>query len=517
MSETRKEPLTVRALAGVDYLFFGAFACIKVLMHFLTNGNYGYFRDELYYIDCAKHLDWGYVDHPPLSIFLLELTRLLLGDSLFAIRLPVVLCGAAVVVLAGFITRELGGGRFAQALTCLVFLLAPIYIAMSTFFSMNVFDFFFWSLCIFLLARILNTGNARLWLWFGLVAGLGLQNKMSMAFFGVFVVVALALTPERRWFRDKHLWIGGAIAGAIFLPNLLWQAAYGWPTLEFMRNAALYKNAPVSFFDFLVGQLQLMQPFSAVLWIAGIFWTFRTEAGKRYRVFSLTFVLLYLFFAFTNGKVYYLAPAYPLVICPGALCFEHFTLERRRWLRPAFTGLLVAGGAALLPLALPVLQPDTLIRYLQALGLAPPQQERGHTGAMPQHFGDRFGWPEMVAFIAEEFKQLSPEDQAKCAILVENYGQAGAIDFFGPALGLPTAICMHNNHYFWGPGEATGEVVMTYGFSKEEVEQMFEESTELGRFSHPNAMPYETDVPLFLCRRIKVPVADAWHVGRNFI
>jgi 4-amino-4-deoxy-L-arabinose transferase-like glycosyltransferase len=199
-------------------------------------GPYGYFRDEFYYLDCAANLDWGYVDQPPLSMLILAVTRLLLGPSIFAIRIPAILAGAATVAVAGLLAREMGGGKFGQALAGLSLIAAPVFLTMSSFFSMNPFDYLFWAIAAYILVRIINTGNARLWLWFGVIAGLGLENKMSMAFFGGLLAIALILTPQRKYYLDWHLWFGGGIALAIFLPNILWQVAHGWPTLEFIHD-----------------------------------------------------------------------------------------------------------------------------------------------------------------------------------------------------------------------------------------------------------------------------------------
>ncbi len=210
------------------------FSTSALLIHLLTNRGYGYFRDELYYIACGQHLDFGYVDLPPLSALLIRLSRVLFGDSLFAIRLLPALAGAGTVA----ITRELGGHRWAVALGCTASLFAVVFLANGNFFSMNAFEPLFWMGCIYLLVRIINGGSSHLWLLFGLLAELGVENKHSTVFFGAGIFVALLLTPERRHFSKKWIWLGGLIAFAIALPNIFWQVRHHWATYELLSNIA---------------------------------------------------------------------------------------------------------------------------------------------------------------------------------------------------------------------------------------------------------------------------------------
>ena len=370
-------------------MLVGAFAALKLLIHLLTLNlaPYGYFRDEFYYLDCASRLDWGYVDQPPLAVLILAITRHLFGPSILAIRMPAILAGAATVAIGGLIARAMGGRLFAQALTCLALIAAPIFLAMSSFFSMNPFDYLFWTLAGYLVVRIISTGNARLWLLFGLVAGLGLENKLSMAFFGGLLAAAMLLTPQRKYFLDRHLWLGGGIALLLFLPNILWQIAHGWPTLEFMHDTNLYKNLPVTLPKFLLGQLLFMGPAAAPIWIAGAAYGLCSKNGRKFALFSLIYLGLLIVFYLNNGKAYYLAPVYPMLLAMGAVWIEQGTAQRRR-IRWALVGLLVLSGPVLAPNAIPLLRPETMITLQNAMHFRAPQQERAHAGVLPQHIGD---------------------------------------------------------------------------------------------------------------------------------
>src|SRR6266536_2511508 len=281
-------------------------SALALLVHLLTNSRYGYFRDELYYIACGRHLAFGYVDQPPLSIAVLWLSQLLFGDSLFAIRLFPALAGAGTVALAGMIARELGGRAWAVALSCAAALCAPFYLSVGNFFSMNAFEPLCWMGCIYLLVRIINEPEVagKLWLWFGAILGLGLENKHSMAFFAAGILAGLLLTPERRHFARKWIWLGGLVAFAMALPNILWQARHHWPTYELLNNIAhSNKNVRLSPTQFIAQQIVLMNPATLPLWIAGLLWVFGSRDGGRYRAIGIIYLVTLAEFLLLHGKV----------------------------------------------------------------------------------------------------------------------------------------------------------------------------------------------------------------------
>ena len=312
-----------------------------MFVHLLTNGRYGYFRDELYYIACGRHLAFGYVDQPPLSILLLRLSQLLLGDSLFAIRLLPALAGAAIVALTGIIALDLGGRAWAVALACAGSLCALFNLAVGNFFSMNAFEPLFWTGSIYLLVRIINGGSSTLWLWFGVVLGLGLENKHSMAFFGAGILVGVLLTPERRHFAQKWIWLGGLIAFVIALPNVLWEARYHWPTYELLSNIAhSNKNVALNPLQFIAQQAVFLNPGTLPLWLAGLFWLFGSRDGRRYRIIGIIYLVTLAEFIVLHGKSYYLAPAYPMLFAAGGVAVERIFAVRLTWLKPALLAVI---------------------------------------------------------------------------------------------------------------------------------------------------------------------------------
>src|SRR6266480_1205769 len=450
------------------------FSMAALLIHLLTNGRYGYFRDELYYIACGRHLDFGYVDQPPLSILLLRVSQLLLGDSLFAIRLLPALAGAAIVALTGIIAREIGGRVWAVALACAATLSALFYLAVGNFFSMNVLEPLFWMGAVYLLVRIINGGSPTLWLWLGVLLGLGLENKHSTAFFAAGIFVGLLLTSERRHFAEKYIWLAGVIAFAIALPNILWQALHHWPTYELLSNIAhSNKNVALSPAQFIVQQIVFMNPGTLPLWLAGLFWLFGSREGRRYRALGIIYLITLAEFIVLHGKSYYLAPAYPMLFAAGGVAIERIFVSHLKWLKPVLLSAMLVTGALFAPLVVPILPPDKLVAYMRAIRFQPPRTETSHTAALQQVFADQFGWEQMVGSVAHVYHHLRPEDEKRAAIFCQNYGEAGAIDFFGPKLGLPPAISGHQNYFLWGPRDWTGEVVLVLDTRDDDERELF--------------------------------------------
>jgi hypothetical protein len=496
-----------------------SFSAIALLVHVLTNGRYGYFRDELYYIACARHLAFGYVDQPPLSILLLRSSQLLLGDSLFALRLLPALAGAAIVALTGIIARELGGHTWAIALACAGSLCALFYLAVGNFFSMNAFESLFWMGAVYLVVRIINGGSPTLWVWFGVLLGFGVENKHSTVFFGAGILVGLLLTPERRHFAKKYIWLGGLIAFVIALPNVLWEARYHWPTYELLSNIAhSNKNVALSPVQFIVQQAVFLNPGTLPLWVGGLFWLFGSRDGRRYRVVGIIYLVTLAEFIVLRGKSYYLAPAYPMLFAAGGVAVERVFAARLMWLRPALLTLVLITGALCAPTVLPLLPPDKLITYMQAIHLEPPRTETSHTGALPQIFADQFGWEQMVGSVAHVYHHLRPEDEKRAAIFCQNYGEAGAIDFFGPRFGLPPAISGHQNYFLWGPRDWNGEVILVLDTNDDDERELFGSVEDLGQIvSSPWAMPFERRRHIYLCRDLKMSVRELWPRAKTWL
>ena len=512
-------PVAIQRRWRVHLTVIVLFTAVALLVHLLTSGRYGYFRDELYYIACGRHLAFGYVDQPPFSILLLRLSELLLGSSLFAIRFLPALAAAATVAITGLIAHELGGRAWAVALACAGSLCALFNLAVGNFFSMNAFEPLLWMGCVYLLARIINGGSPWLWLWFGVLMGIGLQNKHSTAFFAAAICVGLLLTPERRRFTAKWIWLGGVVAFAIALPNLVWQMRHHWPTYELLTNIShSNKNVALSPGQFILQQVVFINPGTLPLWVAGLCSLFASSDGRRYMALGITYVVLLATFIIMHGKSYYLAPVYPMLFAAGGVAVERIFANRLRWVRPGFLVVILASGAVLAPLVIPILPPAKLVAYMRAIGMQLPRTETSHTAPLPQIFADQFGWQEMAASVGHVYNHLRPEDKKRAAIFCRNYGEAGAIDFFGPKFGLPPAISGHQNYFFWGPRDWTGEVALVLDTNNEDERQQFASVEDLGQIvSSPWAMPFERRIHIYLCKDLKTNVREFWPRVKNWL
>jgi hypothetical protein len=489
-----------------------ALALGKLLIQFAGINHYGFFRDELYYMACGEHLAWGYVDQPPLIALIAWIVRHSSGYTLFALRLRPAIIGAAVVYLTGRLTRDLGGGLFAQFLAATAILLAPAYLAFDSFFSMNAFEPLFWLLCAWIAIRIVKGASPKLWLAFGAVAGIGLENKHSMLVFGFALVVGLLLSGQAHLFRSKWIWIGGAIALAIFLPNLIWEARHGWPQIQVVRNAQEFKNVQISPAQFLFEQVLFLQPLALPIWLAGLIWYFALPEGKRFRFLGWAYIVVMAIFIGFDGKSYYALPVYPILMAAGGAALEKlFAAPKRRWLTVAYPALLVIVGILTIPFGVPVLPVDTFLKYSDLLPYAHAvKTERDATADLPQLYADMFGWENMAEQIGRVYHDLPPAEQQDCAILAGNYGEAGAIDHYGPSLGLPKAISGHNSYYDWGPRSYTGSCVILFGERADQYKDYFGESNLVATITDPYVGVAERNVHVYVCRKPSAPLATLW-------
>ncbi len=492
-----------------------ALAAAVFLLELAVGPRYGLFRDEYYYLACADHLAWGYVDQPPLSIAVLAAVRRALGDSLPAVRLVPALLGAELILLGGLLSRALGGGRYAQVLGAVAVAVVPQYLGQAGSYSMNSFDLVFWAAAALLLAELTpEERGVRRFVVLGIVLGLGLLNKLSVLFFGAGLALALVATPLRRLLRRPGPWLAGAIAGLVFLPHVLWQVQNGLPTREFIENATRFTNVALSPAQFFAGQITEIHPLNAPLWIAGLAWLLFARRGRPYRALGIVYVVAFVILAAQHSKPYYLGPAYPPLLAAGAVVVESV---RWRWIRPVIVTVLLLSGAALAPFAIPALPVETFIAYQRALGATPTPSERSALGPLPQFFADRFGWQELTDAVAAAYRGLSTEDQGRVVIVTSNYGEAGALRYLGRRLRLPPAVSQHNSFYFWGPGRQDVDLAIIVGMNPDGLREAWTSIEVAGRWHSAYAMPYERRWPILVCRGLKLPLRDAWRRGRHFI
>lgn len=510
-------------------LLAAIFALLKFFIHLGTNLweahiGWGYFRDEMYYIICGQHLDWGYVDHGPIVGLQARLAILLFGKSLAGIRMFSALAGAIAVFFTGIITWALGGHRIAQAFAMLGILLAPEYLGLDSFLSMNSFESVFWMTAGLSLLMLLRGGSpTRWWILFGLAGGIGIENKPSMVVFLMALLIGLLLTPERRIVFTRGALIGVVLIVLLALPNLLWQIHHQFPTLEFIHNGKVEnKNVVLSPLQFIGAQILMMSPFSVFLWMAGVVWLLISRSAREWRFLGWTYIVfLLLMMATRDAKDYYLAAIYPAIFAAGAVCWQAL-LKRRAtaWLVPVYASIILITGILVVPMSMPVLAPQQWLDYTARLHLrkGAAQTENEATSAFPQFYADRFGWQEMVDDVTRIYNSLSPANRASAGILCSNYGEASAINFLGAGRGLPFAISGHNNYWLWGPHGETGSGVMIIinGASLDEMRKYYDSVEIAGVMNHPYAMPYEHR-NIYVCRGRKGSIPKDWADFKKYI
>jgi hypothetical protein len=482
-----------------------AIAFAKLLLHCYFNNRYGYFRDEFDYIACGDHLAWGYVDQPPMIPFLIRVCRAVLGDSLRSIRFIPALVSSLLVVQTAILAREFGGRRFALLLSAVTILLAPQYLSNGSLLGTNCLEPNLWMGCAYFAILAIKRNDPRNWLWFGVVAGLGMEEKYSIAVFGFGIVAGLLLTEQRRAFANKWIWLGGLSAFVIFLPNFLWNVHYHWPFVELIRNIKVDgRDVVLPPLQFFFQQTLLLLPLTAPIWITGLIALFFSQPLKSYRVLGWSYVVCYTVFFVLHGKNYYLAPVYPMLLAAGAVTIES-AIDRPRltWMKPAIVLVLLAAGVCLTPVVVPVLSPDRFIAYTKYLPFKLPVMEHKHERAvLPQWYADQFGWEEIVAETAQAWNRLSPAERNDCGIFAQDYGQAGAIDFLGRRYGLPPALSGHQTYFLWGPRGYSGNCMIVFDDKKETLEKYWENVEYVGT-SADNPYALERDLDVFICKGAK--------------
>lgn len=492
-----------------------ALGLVALGLHLWASGGYGYFRDELYFIVCGERLDWGFVDQPPLIPAVAGAMHFLFPGSLRMLRLVPALANAATVVLVAAVAWRLGGGLWAQAVAALCVLTGGVFLGIGTTLSTGALEPLAGLFCAYALIRMIRDGEERWWLALGVAAGIALQAKYLIAFWLAGLGLGLIATPARRSLLSPYLYGGIALAVLIALPNVLWQASNGWPFFELGRVAVERKNVVVPPLDFLWQTVEQFNDAAALVWLAGLvgfaFW-------KRFadlRLFAIAFVAFFAAMIVLHGKTYYLANALPVMIAGGAVALEAWLAPRI--LRIGLTTAIVAIGLVGAPFALPILPVVQFAAYQRALGIVPHrEEEQGQIGVLSQYYADMFGWPELAGRVAGIYRSLTPDERKQAVFLVNNYGEAAAIDVFGQSLGLPPAVSGHNNYYLRGPRGHDGSVVIRLGGKPEVLLKAYASCTAAGTTDSPWAMPSETGRTLWVCRGRHPPMDKAWASFKHY-
>ena len=448
---------------------------------------YGWHRDELYYLASSRHLSLGYVDYPPVTPLLARLDQALFPGSLPGLRLLSVLAGAAVIVIAALIARELGGNRLAQALTGLAVLISPEFIGTNILFQTVSFDQVVWAVACLLFVRLLRGANPREWLWLGLVFGIGLETKYTVIGLGVAMLVGLLVTRQRRLLASRWPWLGFGLAVLLLLPNIVWQVGHNWDSVAYTLQHRGNTDGPILYW---VQQVLLVGPQLLPLVVMGVVWLWRRE---QFRAAAATVIAVELLFFAAGGKAYYPAPIYPLIYAAGAIWLVGAI--RRQWLRRTVAVGAVVVTLILLPLGLPV---------LSAQGMA-----NSWIWKVRKDFADMYGWPELSQQVTSVYDGLPGSDRNSVMILASNYGEAGALDLYGR--GLPTVVCAHLTYYYWAPQRMNPSTVIVVGYQRSYLDQFFGEVEQAGTIGNAYGLRNdEFGTAIWICRHPRLPLDQAW-------
>jgi Dolichyl-phosphate-mannose-protein mannosyltransferase len=501
------------------WLVPGAVALVAFLLYLVPGlvGPYGPFIDELYYVACAKHLAWGYVDHPPLAPLLLRAAMIVGGDNLVVLRLLASTFGALTVLGTGLLAWRLGANRFGQGLASAAMLCAPIAQVLFGFYSMNAIEPLLWLVLCWLLVEIAACDRPQLWIAFGAAAGIALMTKHTVVTFLIALAVALVLTPARRQLASPWPWVAAVLAALVVLPNIAWQIAHGWPSLEFYRNAALNKNQPIGPLQVLGQQFMFMSPGTLPIWLTGLVVLLRRTRPIDLRHLAVTYLVLIGFLmASGQSRPDRAVGIYPVLFAAGGLAMGSLA-ARRRWVRFALPAWIAAWGLILLPIGVPVLPPEQLSAYAGALGVV-PQIERGEgkRSALPQWFADRLGWEALVKDAAAVRDSLPRDEQRAVMFFAPSYGQAGALEWLGESRGLVPVYSTHNNYHLWGPPPRDPSVAIVIGDRREALERLFDR-VELARVHEcGRCMPWRNRMPIWIVRGPRVQIAAHWRDWRHY-
>ena len=496
-----------------------ALAILAALLHGATAGRYGYFRDELYFIACSKHLAWGYVDQPPLVAFAAWLSAPA-GYSLLELRALPVLAAALTVYVAVVLTREIGGGRFAQMLAGVATLLVPAYLLLGNVLTTTSFEPLFWTLTTYAAVRIARAHDgsaARWWSLLTLAVALGAYGKYSILLLVLGLAAGLLAGSQRRILFSPRPFYAAGVALLLLSPNLSWQAAHNWPFIEVLRGDAVHRPAfqsgiALEFGDvarnasaFALEQIVYVNALAAPVWLAGVAAPFCMARLRDLRFISLAYIVVFAAAVALGAKGYYIIGIYASLLSIGAVAIE----RTAAWLRVALLSALTIAGVASMPLALPVLPVGGLIAYSQHVGLT------GRDGTVPHLvqpiFAEEFGWDRLARDVAAVYFSLPARVRAQTAVYADTYGDAGALDFFGPRYGLPPAISSQNAYYSWGIRGYNGGVLIAIGATRIDVLKKFYRRVTLVRTSaEPDKWIVEGPAPIYLCREPVAPLSEIW-------
>ena len=518
----QRPALASRAIASLSVL-----ACaLHVAVDWFSP--YGFQRDEFLYMAMGRHLRLWRMDFPPFIAMVSQVERMVLGESIVAIRLSSSIASGLIVLLAGLIARELGGRKFAQILAAVAVAASPLFLRAGVLFQPVVFDQLWWTLALYALARLCARATRedmldvapKWWIVLGVACGVGLLTKFSLFFFGAALVAAIVIAPQRRILLTPWPWLAAVIAFVIGSPSIAGQIALGYPVVDQMKTLQGSQLAHVSVWSFVTDQLHWGPGLLVAL--VGALYLVLSRSMRPFRAVGWTCIGAFMLLLVLHGKSYYIGPIYPTLFAAGALAFdrwlEHSGAPWRLVARVAAAVVLVGYACIALPIELPIFSKETTAAFVSKSGVtSAARTNQGTQLRLPQDYADMLGWPELVNAVAKVYDSLPPEKRAQVVLIGENYGEAGAMEFYGPRLGLPRVVSAAGSYWFFGPGEKPGMVVISLGVTREDMQKFFGTVTPAGRVLNDWGVPEEQDVSIYVGENPKATLQQVWPslAGRN--
>ena len=499
-------PAVAGRLATAPRLGIAAIAAAAFGIEMAVSGRYGYVRDELYFLSAGHHLAFGYVDQPPLTPLLARLGAVLGGNTLVGFRVLPALALAALVVLTAAISRQLGAGRTGQLLAALAAATCGEYLGAMHELTTTTPDFVCWAVTLYLVVRLLTSQDPRWWLAIGAAVGVASEAKWNVAFLVAALAAGFLATDARRLLRSRYLLIGCVIAAALAAPDVIWQMAHGWPSLDVFRS--LQAQAGHNRITYWLAQVLFTGPVLAPVWIAGAIWSVRSPAARLFRPVGIACVIVIVLQFILGGKPYYPGGAYTFLLAAGCVPLERWLAARKTWssrITPAarMGALMLVGAVVAAPVTLSVLP-------ARALHTVPLQK-------INYDLGEEIAWPKLVALVAREYHALPPAQQRQTTILTGNYGEAGAIDRYGPGLGLPQAYSGNNNFWLWGPPPADRRAAIAVNVDPALLHREFTHVRHIATFWNGlGVSDDEQGAQVFLATGLKSSWPHAWPAFRDY-
>lgn len=494
-------------------------AAIKFALHLYLAPGYGYFADEFYSIILSRHLALGYVDVPPLTPALVALSQALLGQSLFALRIFPALAGAFTLVFVCLITRELGGKTFAVGLSALIFIFLPLWLMLDSIFCYDSIDQLILAGFLFTLVRFLRSGERKLWIVMGGIAGVACMTKMTIPFLAPGFLLALLISKYRRDLLTPWPWLGGVLCLAILSPYIIWQINNNWLTLEYWQNYSNIRLYKFDFLQFLINIFAYLNPLLLPIWLIGLYRLFRPFKGKNYIFLAVLFIA-------TMGVMFYFRAAARMIgelfipLIAASSIFLEEIIPERGWfkaIRVTVTTYILAVGLFVVPIALPIMpfQYSKIFSNLAKPVMVSVHESMAGISHESVFLTGRLGWEEMVKAVADVYYGLPPEERAVAGIYADWYTRAGAIDVLGQQYGLPPTVSGSLTYYVWGP-QYTWDVMVVVDSKVNSLDMFFEECERKAVVKNDYNKMMLGDPNIYVCRKPKISPEEIWRSIKSF-